>query len=116
MEKVGREKALGLDGEEDNGEECNATKRIMRGAPIKTGSTTSTASGTMIVNEDDDDTDAYDDGTMVKHESDSDEDYDNGTMIVNDDSPCKFLFDVLPLIFLCSVFTCLFLYVFVMYL
>jgi len=91
LEKVGREKALGLDGEEDNGEECNATKRIMRGtgtglagAPIKTGSSASTASDTMIVNDDDDDTDAYDDGTMVKHESDSDEDYENGTMVVND--------------------------------
>lgn len=119
IREVGREKALGLDGEEDTGEECQATRRLQRGSNrtgLSTGSS-ATPSGTVVVSaggtgrgDDDDedgfadgtmvrhdsDTDGFDDGTMVRHDSaseDSDADgFDDGTMVVYDS--CKFPFDV----------------------
>jgi len=93
LKEVGREKALGLDGEEDTGEECNATKRFMRGTGGSSMTpNTPTPSGTMLVN--DDEADGFDDGTVVKRDSgsededdddDDDDDFNDGTMIVNDD-------------------------------
>ena len=107
IREVGREKALGLDGEEDTGEECQATRRLQRGSNrtgLSTGSS-ATPSGTVVVSaggtgrgddDDDDDDDGFADGTMVRHDSaseDSDADgFDDGTMVVYDS--CKFPFDV----------------------
>lgn len=92
IREVGREKALGLDGEEDTGEECQATRRLQRGSNrtgLSTGSSC-TPSGTVVVNssggsggDGDDDTDGFDDGTMVRHDSDTDG-FDDGTMVHHD--------------------------------
>lgn len=92
IREVGREKALGLDGEEDTGEECQATRRLQRGSNrtgLSTGSSC-TPSGTVVVNssggsggDGDDDTDGFDDGTMVRHDSDTDG-FDDGTMVRHD--------------------------------
>jgi len=98
MQKVGREKALGLDGEEDNGEECNATKRIMRstgsGVPKPTEQPAPAPKpASKPAADDDDDTDGFEDGTMVKHDTDDDEDEDYGTMVVSDGAPSGDLTD-----------------------
>ena len=96
IKEVGREKALGLDGEEDTGEECQATRRLQRGSNrtgLSTGSSC-TPTGTVVVNSgtgtggSGDDTDGFDDGTMVRHDTGSEnsdtDGFDDGTMVRHD--------------------------------